>query len=96
MQMSGRWCCHLADQFVLLSFSHIYPLEVDESLPAGSGQDWFFWRALNRMRTGVRRENSDKEMGQSRRHPVGGLRLRGATDDGPPPLLSSTRRDLYG
>ena len=26
-------------------------------------------------------------MGLSRRRPVGGLRLRGATDDGPPPLL---------
>ena len=88
MQIVGRWCCRLADQFVLLSFSHIgdYPLEVDESLPAGSGENWFFWRALNR----------DKEMGQSRRRPVGGLRLLGATDDGPPPLLPSTRRDLYG
>ena len=34
-----------------------YPLEVDEFLPAGSGEDWFFWRALslNRMRTGVGR-----------------------------------------
>ena len=71
---------------------------MDESLPAGSGEDWFFWRALNRMRTGVdhAEKNSDKEMGQSRRRPVGGLRLRGATDDGPPPLLPSTRRDLYG
>ena len=27
----------------------------------------------------------------SRRRPVGGLRLRGATDDGPPHLLPSTR-----
>ncbi len=41
-------------------------------------------------------ENSDMEMGLSRRRPVGGLRLRGATDDGPPPLLPSTRRGLYG
>ena len=31
-------------------------------------------------------------MGLSRRRSVGGLRLRGATDDGPPPLLPSTRR----
>ena len=35
-----------------------------------------------------------QEMGLSRRRPVGGLRLRGATDDGPPPLLPSTRRRL--
>ena len=40
-------------------------------------------------------ENSDEEMGLSRLRPVGGLRLRGATDDGPPPLLPSTRRGLY-
>ena len=38
--------------------------------------------------------NSDEEMGQYRRRPVGGLRLRGATDDGPPPLLPPTRRGL--
>ena len=30
-------------------------LEVAESLPAGSGEDWLCWRALNRMRTGVGR-----------------------------------------
>ena len=41
-------------------------------------------------------ENSDEEMGLSRRCPVSGLRLRGATDDGPPPLLPSTRRGLHG
>ena len=41
-------------------------------------------------------ENNDEEMGLSRRCPVGGLRLRGATDDGPPPLLSPTRRGLHG
>ena len=41
-------------------------------------------------------ENSDEEMGLSRRRPVGGLRLRGATCDGPPHLLPSTRRGLYG
>ena len=34
-------------------------------------------------------ENSDEEMGLSRRRPVGRLRLRGATDDGTPPLLPS-------
>ena len=41
-------------------------------------------------------ENNDEEMGLSRRCPVGGLRLQGATDDGPPPLLSPARRGLYG
>ena len=95
MQIVGRWCCRLADKFVLLSFSHIgayYPLEVDESLPAGSGEDWLLWRALNRMRTGVGHAKTViRRWGQSRRRPVGGLRLRGATDDGPPPLLPSTR-----
>ena len=30
-------------------------LEVAESLPAGSGEDWLCWRALNRRRTGVGR-----------------------------------------
>ena len=28
-------------------------LEVAESLPAGSGEDWLCWRAINRLRTGV-------------------------------------------
>ena len=52
MKMAGRWCSHLADQFVLLSFRHIvayqslHPLEVAESLPAGSEEDWLCWRAL--------------------------------------------------
>ena len=41
-------------------------------------------------------ENGDEEMGLSRRRPVGGLRLRGTTDDGPPPILPSTRRGIYG
>ena len=35
-------------------------------------------------------------MGLSRRRPVGGLRLRGASDDGPPTLLPPTIRGLYG
>ena len=65
-------------------------LEVAEYLPAGSGEDWLCWRR------GGPCENSDEEMGLSRRRPVGGLRLRGATDDGPPPLLPPTRRGLYG
>ena len=30
-------------------------LEVAESLPAGSGENWLCWRALNRLRTGVDR-----------------------------------------
>ena len=30
-------------------------LEVAESLPAGSGEDWLYWRAVNRLRTGVGR-----------------------------------------
>ena len=35
-------------------------------------------------------------MGLSRRRPLGGLGLRDATDDGPPPLLPPTRWGLYG
>ena len=42
-------------------------LDVAESLPAGSGEDWLCWRALSRLRTGVgRAKNSDVEMGLSR------------------------------
>ena len=42
-------------------------LEVAESLPAGSGEDWLCWRALSRLRTGVgRAKSSDEEMGLSR------------------------------
>ena len=57
--------------------------------------DWSRGRAAHR---GGPCKNSDEEMGLSRRRPVGGLRLRGATDDGPPPLLpsTSTRRGLRG
>ena len=40
-------------------------------------------------------ENSDVEMGLSRRRPLGELRLRGATDDDQSPLLPPTRRGLY-
>ena len=73
-------------------------LEVAESLPAGSGEDWLCWRSLLKptAHRGGLCENSDEEMGLSRRRPVGGLRLRGATDDGPPPILPPTRRGLYG
>ena len=72
-------------------------LEVAESLPAGSGEDWLCWRALKpAAHRGGPCENSDEEIGLSRRRSVGGLRLRGATDDGPPPLLPSTRRSLHG
>ena len=68
-------------------------LEVAKSLPAGSGEDWLCWQAT--AHRGWPCEDSDEEMGISRRGSVGGLRLRGAIDDGPPPLLPSTRRDLY-
>ena len=67
---------------------------VAESLPAGSGEDWLCWRSP--AHRGGPCENSDEEMRLSRRRPVGGLRLRGATDDGPPPLLPPTRRGMYG
>ena len=71
-------------------------LEVAESLPAGSGEDWLCWRALNRLRhRSGPCENSDEEMWLSRRRPLGGLRLRRATHDCTPPLLPSTRCGLY-
>ena len=38
----------------------------------------------------------EEEMGLSQRRPVGGMRLWGATYDGPPPILPSTRRGLNG
>ena len=73
-------------------------LEVAESLPAGSREDWLCWRALYRLRTGVgRAKTSMRRWGYlDDAHAVGGLRLWGATDDGPPPLLSPTRRGLHG
>ena len=67
-------------------------LEVAESLPAGSGEDWLCWRALNRLRTGVGRAKTVMR----RWGYLDGLRLRGATYDGPPPLLPSTRRGPHG
>ena len=35
-------------------------LEVAESLPAGSGEDWLCWRAIDRLRTGVGRAKTVK------------------------------------
>ena len=35
MQMGGRWCCHLADQFVILSFRH---------MGAANIVDYIHWR----------------------------------------------------
>ena len=74
-------------------------LEVAESLPAGSGEDCLCWRALTDCAQGwaVRKQwwgdwgylGDDLSV-------TGGLRLRGATDDDPPPLLPSTRRGLPG
>ena len=71
-------------------------LEVAKSLPAGSGEDWLCWRALNRPRTWVGRAKTVmRRWGRlSRQRSVCELRLRGATDDGPSPLLPSTRRGL--
>ena len=47
-------------------------LEVAESLPAGSGEDWLCWRDINRLRTGGGPcENNDEKMGLSRQRPVG-------------------------
>ena len=56
-------------------------LEVAESLPAGSGEDCLCWRALNRLRRWGYLDDAqsvDCDCG-------------GATDNGPPPLLPSTR-----
>ena len=72
-------------------------LEVAESLPAGSGEDWLCWRAINRLRTGVGRA---KTM----------MRRWGYLDDaqsvdcdcGEPQTMAHllslppTRRDVYG
>ena len=99
MKMAGYWCCHLADQFVLLSFRHIgayhyihwrWPslcqLDLERTASVGelltdSAQGWAV-RKLTR-RWGYLDD-------------LAGLRLRGATDDCPPPLLPPTRRGLYG
>ena len=46
--------CHLFLSLIT-STSVKMGLEVAESLPAGSGEDWLCWRALNRLHTGVGR-----------------------------------------
>ena len=55
-------------------------LEVAESLPVGSGEDWLCWRALSRLHTWVGRAKTVmRRWGIYRRYPVGGVRLWGAT-----------------
>ena len=70
-------------------------LEVAESLPARAAEDWLCWLALNRLRTAVGRAKTAMMSYLDNARSVGGLRLRGATDDGPPPLLLSTGRGLH-
>ena len=67
-------------------------LDVAESLPAGSGEDWLCWRAINRLRTGVgRAKTTMRRWGYlDDAQSVDCDCMRGATDDGPPPLLSPT------
>ena len=51
-------------------------LEVAESLPAGSGEDWLCWRALNRLRIGVGRAKTVMRRWGYLDDAVSGLRLR--------------------
>ena len=64
--------------------------EVVEYLPAGSGGLALLASSQPTAHKGGPCENSDDEMVLSRRRRVGGLRMLGATDDGPPPILSPT------
>ena len=61
------------DSLTAMSASVKMELQVAESLPSGSGENWFCWRALNRRRTGVGRAKTVviEGMGLSRRPPVG-------------------------
>ena len=88
---------HWKDRLINVPASVKKRLEVAESFPAGSEEDWLCWRVLDRRRTGVgRTKGVMRRWGLSRRRPVGGFRLRGVTYDGPPPLLPPTRRGPHG
>ena len=82
-----------------VSLAHQYMYHWDWRWPSGRVFAGLIWRGLallvNRLRTGVGRAKTVmRRWGYL--DPVGGLRLRGATYDGPPPLLPSTRRGLHG